>query len=160
MSQAPAHRNDAVDLLDADHINVKKMFDKYKRYCKDNASAEDKKSLADQICDELTVHAKIEEEIFYPALEGKLKDATLLPEAEIEHDGAKTLIERIINSSPEEENYDAMVIVLSEYIDHHVKEEREEMFPQARNTDVDLKAMRGELAARKEELMGKMADAL
>ncbi len=160
MSQAPAHRNDAVDLLDADHINVKKMFDKYKRLCGEDATDDAKKTLAEKICHELTVHTQIEEEIFYPALEGKLKDEKLLREAEIEHDGAKVLIDRITDSSPEDENYDAMIIVLSEYIDHHVKEEREEMFPQARNADVDLKALCAELVMRKEELTGKMIDTL
>ena len=110
--------------------------------------------LAREICTELTVHAQIEEEIFYPALREKIKDTSMLEEAEIEHNSAKVLIAQIEAATDVDETFDATVKVLGEYIDHHVKEERNQIFPAARSArGLDLVAMRDELVARKEELM-------
>lgn len=153
MSKAPAKKNDAVDLLDADHVAVKKLFNDFKRLCEADAPGEEKKALADQICMELTVHAELEEQIFYPAARDAIQDDDLLNEAEVEHVSAKDLIAQIGEMSPEEELYDAKVIVLGEYIDHHVEEERNEMFVKARKSDMDLKGMVEELKTLKEELM-------
>jgi hemerythrin superfamily protein len=151
---------DACDLLDADHRNVKKMFKEYEALSgsKARSAAQKKLDLARQICHELTVHAQVEEEIFYPALRGVLKDTDLLAEAEVEHQTAKDLIAQIEGMGDADEMFDAKVKVLGEYIDHHVKEERNEIFPKARSArKLDLVAMRDEIAARKEELMGEMA---
>ena len=153
MSKAPAKKNDAVDLLDADHIAVKKLFTEFKKLCEADASGEDKKALADKICMELTVHAEIEEQIFYPEARNAIDDDDLLNEAEVEHASAKDLIAQISEMTPEEDLFDAKVIVLGEYIDHHVEEERTEMFVKARNSDMDLKGMVAEMKALKEELM-------
>ncbi len=153
MSKAPAKKNDAVDLLDADHVAVKKLFNEFKKLCEADAPGEEKKALADQICMELTVHAELEEQIFYPAARESIGDDDLLNEAEVEHASAKDLIAQISEMSPEEELYDAKVIVLGEYIDHHVEEERNEMFTKARKSDMDLKGMVEELTTLKEELM-------
>jgi hemerythrin superfamily protein len=149
---------DACDLLDADHKAVKKMFKEYEELTesKTRSASQRKQELAQQICQELTVHAKVEEEIFYPALRGALKETDLLDEAEVEHQSAKDLIAQI-QAGGEEEKIDAKVTVLGEYIDHHVKEERNEIFPKARAArKLDLVAMRDEIAARKEELMSEM----
>jgi len=153
MSKAPAKKNDAVDLLDADHVAVKKLFSEFKKLSEADAPGEEKKALADQICMELTVHAELEEQIFYPAARESINDDDLLNEAEVEHASAKDLIAQISEMSPEEELYDAKVIVLGEYIDHHVEEERNEMFVKARKSDMDLKGMVEELKTLKEELM-------
>ena len=151
---------DACDLLDADHRAVKKMFKEYDELAGSRArsTAQKKLDLARQICHELTVHAQIEEEIFYPALRNAIKETDLLAEAEVEHQSAKDLIAQIESMPEADEMFDAKVKVLGEYIDHHVKEERNEIFPKARAARrLDLVAMRGELEARKEELMGEMA---
>lgn len=153
MTKALAKKNDAVDLLDADHIAVKKLFDAYKKLCKNDAPGEEKQKLAAQICQELTVHAQIEEEIFYPQVRDAIDEDDLLDEAEVEHDTAKDLISQIEEMDPEDDLYDAKITVLGEYIDHHVKEEREEMFPKARASNLDLVAMADELSERKMELM-------
>jgi iron-sulfur cluster repair protein YtfE (RIC family) len=153
MSKAPAKKHDAVDLLDADHIAVKKLFTAYKKLCDNHAPAEEKREIADRICQELTVHAQIEEEIFYPQVREAINDDPLLDEAEVEHGTAKDLIAQISGMDPEEDLYDARVTVLGEYIDHHVKEEREEMFPKARKSKLDLVALADELSQRKMELM-------
>ena len=151
---------DACDLLDADHKAVKKMFKEYEELTssRSRAAGQKKLDLARQICHELTVHAQIEEEIFYPALREAIKDTDLLAEAEVEHQTAKDLIAQIEGMGEADEMFDAKVKVLGEYIDHHVKEERGEIFPKARSArKLDLFAMRDELEARKEELMGEMA---
>jgi hemerythrin superfamily protein len=149
---------DACDLLDADHKAVKKMFKDYEELAGSRArgAAQKKIDLARQICLELTVHAQIEEEIFYPALRAALKDTDMLDEAEVEHQSAKDLIAQIQDEAEPDEKYDAKVKVLGEYIDHHVKEERAEIFTKARaNRKLDLVGMREELEARKEELMAE-----
>jgi hemerythrin superfamily protein len=157
---ATRSEKDACDLLDADHRAVKKMFKEYEELTNSRArsAAQKKMELARQICHELTVHAQIEEEIFYPALRAVLKETDLLAEAEVEHQSAKDLIAQIEGMAEADEKFDAKVTVLGEYIDHHVKEERNEIFPKARSArKLDLIAMRDQLAERKEELMGEVA---
>ena len=142
---------DAVALLKADHRKVEELFEQF-----EGASGNGKKQkIAEQICMELTVHAQIEEEIFYPACEGKVEE-DLLKEAYVEHDGAKVLIAEIEAGGPDDEFYDAKVKVLSEQIEHHVEEEEqrvEGMFAQAKKAGVDMDALGEELAARKAELI-------
>jgi hemerythrin-like domain-containing protein len=154
-----ARTKDACDLLDADHRNVKKMFKEYEELTNSRGRtvAQKKLDLARQICTELTVHAQIEEELFYPALREVLKDTDMLAEAEVEHQSAKDLIAQIQEMGEADEMFDAKVKVLGEYVDHHVKEEKNEIFPKARAArKLDLMAMREEMEARKEELMGEM----
>jgi hemerythrin superfamily protein len=142
---------DAIALLKADHRKVEDLFEQF-----EGASAPSKKQkIAMQICMELTVHTKIEEEIFYPACEGKIEE-DLLKEAYVEHDGAKVLIAEIEAGSPDDEYYDAKVKVLSEQIEHHVGEEEqrlEGMFSQARKAGIDMDALGEELLARKTQLV-------
>lgn len=150
---------DACDLLDADHKAVKKMFKDYDELAASRArgAADQRLELARRICGELTVHAQIEEEIFYPALRAALKDTDLIAEAEVEHASAKDLIAQLNGMNEADEMFDAKVKVLGEYIDHHVKEERNEIFPKARSArKLDLVGMREQLSARKEELMNEM----
>ena len=151
---------DACSLLDADHRKVKKMFRDYEELTKSRAASasQKKRDLAKQICLELTVHAQIEEEIFYPALREAIKDTDLLDEAEVEHASAKDLIAQIQEATDVDDKFDAKVTVLGEYIDHHVKEERGDMFTKARAAKkLDLVAMRDVLQARKEEMVAEMA---
>lgn len=146
---------DAIALLKADHRKVEELFEKF-----ESARSSAKQAIAEQICNELKIHATIEEEIFYPALKGKAEEDTL-NEAYVEHDGAKVLINDIMAGGPDDEFYDAKVKVLSEEIKHHVREEempKEGMFAQAREADVDLVALRDQLMARKQELLAE-ADA-
>lgn len=151
---------DACTLLDTDHRNVKKLFKEYETLMESRArsAAQKKRQLADRICRELTAHAQIEEEIFYPALRGAIKDMDLLNEAEVEHGTAKDLIAQIESGDENDEKFDAKVIVLGEYVDHHVKEERNEIFVKARSSKLDLVEMRAQLEARKEELMAELSE--
>ena len=156
MSKAPPKKGDAVDLLDADHIAVKKMFDQYKKLAESEAPADQRKQLADQICMELTVHTQIEEEIFYPAMREASDEEDIMDEADVEHAGAKDLIAQISAMGADESHFDAKVKVLGEMIDHHVTEEREKMFPEARKSDLDLVAIAEQLQARKTEVQREL----
>lgn len=150
-----AKQKDACDLLDADHKAVKKLFKEFEELTESRGNTREKKRrLAQRICQELAVHAQIEEEIFYPAIRKAIKDDLMMNEAEVEHASAKDLIAQIEHMDAADAKFDAKVTVLGEYIDHHVKEERNEMFPKARATKVDLVKLRQQLEARKEELMG------
>jgi hypothetical protein len=148
--------NDAIALLKADHREVKALFEEYKELVESEADDGEKKALAEKICGLLTVHATIEEEIFYPAAKESLDEPDLVNEATVEHASAKDLIAQIQASEPTEELYDSMVTVLGEYIDHHVKEEEGEMFPKTRRTDMDLKELGVQLQERKGELMTEL----
>ena len=145
-----AKRQNALALLRADHDLVKDLFDKFEKTRSDDR----KGALAERICAELTMHAQIEEEVFYPAVREAFREADmdLLDEAEVEHAGAKDLIAQIESSAPGEELFDAKVTVLGEYVKHHVKEEQNEMFPKVRKTRLDLDELGERLARRKAEL--------
>jgi hemerythrin superfamily protein len=144
---------DAIALLKSDHRKVEGLFVQYEASDDDGEKAE----LAAQICLELKIHTTIEEEIFYPALKGKIEDDTI-DEAFVEHDGAKVLVNDIAAGTPGDEFYDAKVTVLSEQIKHHVKEEEMPdtgMFAQARASGVDLIALGTELKTRKQALLAE-----
>jgi hemerythrin superfamily protein len=144
---------DAIALLKADHREVEDLFEKFESAKGDGA----KKKLAEKICLELKIHSLIEEEIFYPACRGKIED-DLLDEGYVEHDGAKVLINEIEAGGPDDAFYDAKVKVLSEQIEHHVKEEEkyvEGMFAQARKAGLDMDELGRKMMARKEELQAQ-----
>ena len=143
------HR-DAISLLKADHRQVEHWFDAFE---KTNSDAR-KLDLATKICDALTVHTTVEEEIFYPAFLEATGDKAMHHEAEVEHAGAKYLIAQIQKADPTDDYYDSKVRVLSEMIKHHVKEEEQRggMFAEARQSDMDLQALGKRMVTRKKEL--------
>jgi hemerythrin superfamily protein len=150
---AESKQLDAVALLKQDHRTVEDLFAEYEKAGGDGR----KQKLAQEICLELSVHATIEEEIFYPACEGKVED-DLLKESYVEHDGAKLLIAEILAGEPSDEFYDSKVKVLQEQIEHHVEEEEKRMeglFAQAKKAGLDMDELGAELAARKQELTAK-----
>jgi hemerythrin superfamily protein len=148
---ASSARQDAIALLKADHRQVEEWFEQFES----TNSNSRKQKLAQSICQALTVHTSIEEEIFYPAFLQATGDKDVHHEAEVEHAGAKKLIAEIESSGPDDDYYDAKVKVLSEMIKHHVNEEeqRDGMFAEARRSDMDLAALGEQLATRKAELM-------
>lgn len=142
---------DAIALLKEDHRKVEDLFEQFEKASGDGR----KEKLALEICKELTIHTILEEEIFYPALEGKVEE-DLLKESFVEHDAAKLLIAEIEAGGPSDEYYDSKVKVLSEEIEHHVEEEEkrgEGLFAQARDADVDLEALGERMTARKAALI-------
>ena len=145
----PAVINNAIALLIADHLSIKNLFSDFSK----SRSSQEKKALVARICTELSVHMKIEEEIFYPAIDSALEDKMLVPEATVEHSGVKDLIAQIQGIEPDGVMYDAKVQVLSEYIQHHIKEEQTEMFPKARKSSIDMVELGARMAARKADLL-------
>ena len=143
---------DAVKVLIEDHQKVKKLFKDFEKLKDGDSSSKEKSTIVQQICMELAVHAKVEEEIFYPAVRESIDDEDLMDEADVEHDGAKSLIAQLEAMEPGDDHYDAKVTVLGEYIDHHVKEEQEEMFPKARKARLDMAELGARIVQRKEEL--------
>ncbi len=146
-----AKPQEATALLRADHKMVSGLFAAYEKA----RTASKKQQIVSEICSELSVHAQVEEEIFYPAVKAALKDKELVPEATVEHATVKDLIAQVEGVLPDGEMFDAKVKVLSEYVKHHVKEEHEEMFPKARATKLDMVALGARLAARKAELFAQ-----
>ena len=147
---AQAKEMDAIALLKQDHRTVEELFGQYEKASGDGR----KQKLAEQICLELSVHTRIEEEIFYPACDGKV-DEELLKESYVEHDAAKVLVAQIMAGGPDDEFYDSKVKVLQEEIEHHVEEEEkrvEGLFAQARKAELDMDTLGEQLAARKAEL--------
>jgi hypothetical protein len=150
-ARSAAKPADAIKLLKDDHREVKTWFKQYENLEDDS----EKQALADKICLALTVHTQIEEEIYYPATREAIDDDDLLDEAEVEHASAKQLIAEIKSMKAGDRLFDAKVTVLGEYVEHHVEEEESEMFPESRDSDLDLKALGQQLAARKQELMAQ-----
>jgi hemerythrin superfamily protein len=152
-------KKDAIDLLTADHVAVDKLFKQFEKLA-DDGDAGAKAGCVEQICAALTVHATIEEEIFYPAAREVLEEEDLLDEAEVEHDGIKGLVADLEGMSPEDDLYDAKVTVLGEYVKHHVREEQDDMFPKVKKAKVDTVALGRRLSARKKELEEEKAPAV
>jgi hemerythrin superfamily protein len=154
---AASKKDDAISLLTEDHAEVKKMFKEFEKMKEEEDNEDEKAELVARICEALTVHAQIEEEIFYPAVREALdEDAQdVMDEADVEHASAKDLIAQLEESEPGDDHYDAKVTVLGEMINHHVKEEEGQMFPQAKKAKVDMDALGAELMQRKEQLMAE-----
>jgi len=145
---------DAITLLKEDHRKLEGLFKDFQGAKGDGR----KKKLAEQICAEIIVHSQIEEEIFYPACEGKVEEADL-KEAYVEHDAAKVLVAEIANGGPDDEYYEGKVKVLQEELEHHIKEEEgwlHGIFSQAKRHGVDMDALGDELDKRRSELMAKI----
>ena len=151
--------NDAIRLLTADHQEVKQLFKNFADIKDQESAAEKKSEVVKQICAALTIHTKVEEEIFYPAVRQSIADADVMDEADVEHAGATILVTQLERMSPGDDHYDAMVTVLSEYVDHHVKEEQEEIFPKARKANVDMAELGARIAERKAQLGSDLAAA-
>lgn len=153
--QAP----DAIDLLDADHLSVHASFQAYRELVRTGAPALQRRTLAEEICMELTIHARIEEELFYPAVRESLQDDALLDEAEDDHGSQRELVAQILCTAAEDPLYDARVAVLADYVERHVRQEREHVFNRVLASRVDLHALARAITVRREELRS-VAEAL
>jgi len=146
---SPSKVQDAIALLRADHKLVSALFAEYEKA----RTTSKKKTLVSQICIELSIHAQVEEEIFYPAVKKALKDKEMIPEATVEHATLKALIGQVEGVQPDGEMFDAKIKVMSEYVKHHVKEEQNEMFPKAKATKLDMVDLGSRIAERKKMLL-------
>ncbi|HEY4541850.1 MAG TPA: hemerythrin domain-containing protein [Noviherbaspirillum sp.] len=152
---------DAVRMLTDDHKKVKKMFDEFEKIKEKEGMEEQKQLLVETACAELTIHAQLEEEIFYPAARDAIEEMDLLDEAEVEHASAKQLITELSAMQPGDDLYDAKFTVLGEYVKHHVEEEEKQLFPLVKKSEMDLAELAQEMQERKlvlREELGFMAD--
>jgi hemerythrin-like domain-containing protein len=143
---------DAIELLKEDHRNVERIFKEFEKLPEDDTDDESKRALVERACAALTLHTRIEEEIFYPAVRDVLRDEILGEEALVEHSTAKDLIASLEALEPGEPFYDATFTVLAEYVKHHVKEEETEMFPQVKKAKLNLNELGAQMQQRKDEL--------
>jgi len=145
--------DDALHILADDHKKVIELFDEFERMKEDEDTDEEAKQiLVETACAELTIHAQVEEEIFYPAARDAIEDMDLLDEAEVEHASAKQLISELAAMQPGDDLYDAKFTVLGEYVKHHIEEEEKELFPKIKKADLDLEELGQEISERKLEL--------
>lgn len=150
----------AIELLTADHKKVQRLFDEFEDIREEEDMDEEKADLVEMICMELTVHAQLEEEIFYPAVRDAIDEMELMDEADVEHDTAKYLISQLDSMAPGDMHYDAKVCVLGEIVNHHIKQEQEQIFPQAKKSDLDLDALAQAMQQRKDELIEEISSPL
>ena len=142
----------AIAMLIEDHLKVQKMFKAFER----TDDQQKQQQLATEICNELTVHTRLEEQVLYPAAREALEEGDLIDEANVEHQVAKDLIEKIKQSRPHDEEYCALVTVLGEYVNHHIDEEHKELFPQLKKTEIDFEALGEEMQQKKQELLSEL----
>ena len=152
----PAPKMDAIGMLTADHKKVQKAFKDFEKL-KEGGSKRGRSDIVRQTCADLTVHTMIEEEIFYPAARKAIKDMDVMDEATVEHAGAKELIAQLESMQPGDDLYDAKFTVLGESVNHHIREEQNEMFPKVRKTKLDLNALGEQMAQRKAELESQIS---
>jgi len=145
-------QHDALELLAADHLAVRQLFDTYRSLAGHEASGGRRRAVAEQACMRLTIHAKLEEELFYPAAREAVRDDDLLDALDVEHACVRDLVCQILAMGPDEELYDAKVTVLGQYVLKHIEEEERELFPRLRHSGVDLALMAQRLAERRQEL--------
>lgn len=159
---AKGSSQDVLHLLAEDHKRVLKMFDEFEELKEENSEDEEAmQQLVELACAELTIHAQLEEEIFYPAAREAIDDMDLLDEAEVEHASARQLITELAAMQPGDDLYEAKFTVLGEYVKHHIQEEEKELFPKVKKSDLDLMELAEEIRERKMELrdeLGVIAD--
>jgi hemerythrin-like domain-containing protein len=156
MAKSKAKAGGALEMLKEDHDKVKKAFKEFEKL--DREDTETLRQLVQTVCEELKVHTTLEEEIFYPAVREAIDDEDIMNEAQVEHETAKMLIEQLENMGADDPNYHATFTVLGEYVKHHVKEEEDEMFPEAKKTDLNFEELATRMRERKTELMGEMQE--
>jgi len=152
-SSSKGSPEDALHILAEDHKKVIEMFDEFERMKEEaDTDEEAKQSLVEAACAELTIHAQVEEEVFYPAARDAIDDMDLLDEAEVEHASARQLITELAAMQPDDDLYDAKFTVLGEYVKHHIQEEEKQLFPKLKKADIDLEELGEEISERKLEL--------
>ena len=153
-SSGTSHEKNAIELLKSDHEQVLQQFSRFEKIKDKEEDA--KRDLVESVCSQLTVHAQIEEELFYPALRDVLEEKDLLDEALVEHDMARQLIADIESMEPDEDLYDAKFTVLGEYVRHHIEEEEKEIFAKAKKAGLDMDTLGADMRDRKHELMEEL----
>jgi hemerythrin superfamily protein len=139
------------DLLREDHKKVKGLFEEFEQA----GDAKARQRIVEEALTELDVHAKLEEELIYPAIGPEIEDEDLMNEALEEHHVVHVLMGELKKMKPSDDRYDAKFTVLAENVKHHIKEEESEMFPKAEDCEIDWEALSAQVEKRKEQLMAK-----
>ena len=163
MTESPARASveeDVIDLLSTDQDEIAELLERYDVLAADRVQPDERKTLAEELCSLLLVHAAVKEEIFYPALREVIDEEYLIDEALVTLDSARSLMDDIQNGDPTEPRYDEQVRILHELVTQHFDEERTQLFPKARASTLDLEEIGGEIAARQELLLSAEEDAL
>jgi hemerythrin-like domain-containing protein len=139
----------AVELLTDQHREVERLFEEFEGA----SDADEKEAIFDEIADRLAIHARIEEQFFYPAVRAK-KTEDMVMEAFVEHTSIKRLLADLLETDPEDASFDAQVKVLKEQVEHHVEEEEGELFPAAMKVldEEEMGAVAQEMMALQAEL--------
>ena len=155
---AAAARTEILQQLKDDHKSVKKAFREFQKldHSQDHEAMQ---AIVEQVLEELTVHAALEEELLYPAARAALSEDDLIDEAEVEHESVHTFINQLREMSPGDDKYSARFTVLCEYVQHHVKEEEGEMFPKLEKARLDWESLAAEMKARRAVLTPEDEDA-
>lgn len=140
-----------VDMLREDHQKVKDLFDEFE----DTDDSKEKQRIVETALAELDVHAKLEEDLIYPAIRGEIDEDDLMDEALEEHHVVHVLIAELKKMKPRSERYDAKFTVLGENVKHHIKEEEGDMLPKAEGLDIDWEELTARVMKKKEQLMSK-----
>ena len=146
--QAP----DAIDLLDADHLSVHALLQSWRELVRTHATPLQRRSLAEAICLELTLHAKLEEELLHPALREALRDPQLAEQAEALHAFERACIAGILSATPGDALHDTRMALLAKAFEEHVRTQREQVFNRVLGTWLDLQALGRAISARRAEL--------
>ena len=152
---------DAINFLKSQHKEVKTLFKAFEKLCKKSECTpeemQQKGDLRTQICDKLTMHAALEEQIFYPSVRECLEDdVDIVLESLEEHRVVKWMITELKSVRPEDERFEARMTVLQERVEHHVQEEEDELFPQVRDL-LGRKQLR-EIGSAMQEAMPMLTD--
>lgn len=154
----PAVEEDAIAFLRADHDRIEDLFSTFDEIKYGRADV-DKKRLVGDLCREIRMHGTLEEELFYPAIRAEIADDDLMNEASVEHEGIRRLVNELECMEPADDMLNAKMHVLDTYVVHHVREEEENIFPRARESELDLAALAGRMSRRKTKLLQENADA-
>ncbi|MCW7536377.1 hemerythrin domain-containing protein [Aquabacterium sp. A7-Y] len=148
-------RSDVLEMLKEDHKRLKKAFRDFARLDPER-DVKACRQLVDRSCSDLELHARLEEELFYPAARGGMDEPELIEEAEVEHASAKSLIQQLRSMSAEDPKFAATFTVLGEYVKHHIKEEEGELFEKLSRARVEWEDLLDEMTERRLELENEM----
>jgi hemerythrin superfamily protein len=152
-AESAAHR-EVIDMLKDDHKRVLKAFREFEKL-DPHKDPERCQSLVTQTCNELRLHAELEEQCFYPAARHGVREEDLIEEAEVEHAAAKRLLEELEKMGPDDEKFSATFKVLGEYVKHHIGEEEHEIFPQLSRAKLDWQKLQEDMMEQRKTLMSQ-----
>jgi hemerythrin superfamily protein len=145
--------DDALDLLATDHDEITDLFERYEQLAAEEADADERREVAEELCTLLLAHAEVKEQIFYPAVREVLDDESAVDDAVVALDSARSMIDEVQAGDPTEPRYDKSLGVLHELVAQHFRDEREQLFPRLRSAPIDLEELGAEIAARQEVLL-------